>query len=37
VDQLIERLARQELRFAIVTTPEGRLLGVVRRDEVERG
>ena len=37
VDQLLERLARQELRFAIVTTPEGRLLGVVRRDEVERG
>lgn len=36
VDELIARLAKQELRFAIVTTPEGRLLGVVRRDEVER-
>ena len=26
VDELIERLDRQQLRFAIVTTPEGRLL-----------
>jgi CBS-domain-containing membrane protein len=28
---LLERLAKQDLRTAVVTTPEGRLLGVVRR------
>jgi CBS-domain-containing membrane protein len=28
VDELTERLAKQELKTAIVTDPEGRLLGV---------
>ena len=31
LDGLHKRLAERNLRFAIVTTPEGRLLGVVRR------
>jgi Mg/Co/Ni transporter MgtE len=34
--KLAERLAEQDRRFAIVTTPEGRLLGVVCRDDLER-
>jgi CBS domain-containing protein len=33
---LAKRLADREVRFAIVTDPEGRLLGVVRRDDLER-
>jgi predicted transcriptional regulator len=37
VDSLIARLDKQDLRFAIVTTPEGRLLGVVRRSDLEPG
>lgn len=32
---LAERLARRSLATAIVTTPEGRLVGVVRREELE--
>jgi CBS domain-containing protein len=32
LDGLLKRLAERDLRFAIVTTPEGRLLGVVRRE-----
>ena len=35
--ELAERLSRRELTTAIVTTPAGRLLGVVRRDDLERG
>jgi CBS domain-containing protein len=31
LDGLLKRLAERDLRFAIVTTPEGRLLGAVRR------
>jgi|SRR5579875_2649028 len=36
VEQLAARLARSEARTLIVTDPRGRLLGVVRRDDVER-
>jgi CBS domain-containing protein len=32
---LAKRLAERELRFAIVTDPEGRLIGVVRREDLE--
>jgi hypothetical protein len=34
--ELAERLDKRDLTSAIVTTPDGRLLGVVRRDELER-
>jgi CBS domain-containing protein len=34
--ELARRLERRELKTAIVTTPDGLLLGVVRRDELER-
>jgi CBS domain-containing protein len=34
--QLAERLAKRELRTAIVTTPEGRLLGVFHRADAEQ-
>jgi Mg/Co/Ni transporter MgtE len=34
--QLAERLAKRELRTAVVTTPDGRLLGVFHRPEVEQ-
>ena len=34
-DQLAARLAERDLRFAVVTTPDGVLLGVVRREELE--
>ena len=34
--ELAQRLQTRGLRTAIVTTPEGRLLGVVRREELER-
>jgi CBS domain-containing protein len=33
---LAKRLAERELEFAIVTDPEGRLLGLVRREDLER-
>ena len=33
---LVERLAKDDLRTAIVTTPEGRLLGVFHRADAER-
>jgi rhodanese-related sulfurtransferase len=33
--RLAERLAQQKRRVAIVTTPEGRLLGVARREDLE--
>jgi predicted transcriptional regulator len=33
--ELAERLRRRELRTAVVTTPEGRLLGVVQRADME--
>jgi CBS-domain-containing membrane protein len=33
---LAERLAEKALHYAIVTTPEGRLLGVARRSDLER-
>jgi Mg/Co/Ni transporter MgtE len=33
--ELAARLAQRELRTAIVTTPEGRLVGVVRREDLE--
>src|SRR5207302_347566 len=33
--QLAAQLAKGELRTAIVTTPEGRLVGVVRREDLE--
>jgi CBS domain-containing protein len=36
VKELVERLAKQALRTAIVTTPEGRLLGVFHREDGER-
>lgn len=34
--KLAGRLADSNLRWAIVTTPEGRLLGVVSREDLER-
>jgi len=33
--ELVERMRRRSLAVAIVTTPEGELVGVVRRDEAE--
>jgi Mg/Co/Ni transporter MgtE len=33
---LAERLAKRDLQWAIVTTPEGRLLGVAWREDLER-
>jgi CBS domain-containing protein len=33
---LAKRLAERELHFAIVSDPEGRLVGVARREELER-
>jgi hypothetical protein len=36
IEDLAARLARSEVRTLIVTDPEGKLLGVVRRDDVER-
>jgi CBS-domain-containing membrane protein len=32
---LVKRLAERALHFAMVTDPEGHLLGVVRRDDLE--
>jgi hypothetical protein len=34
VDELRERLDEKDLRTAIVTTPEGKLIGVVRRADL---
>ena len=34
VDELRDRLDKRELKTAIVTTPEGRLVGVVRRSDL---
>jgi CBS domain-containing protein len=34
-DKLASRLAERDLRFAIVTTPDGRLLGVACRPDLE--
>jgi CBS-domain-containing membrane protein len=34
-DKLVSRLDEKQLRFGIVTTPEGRLLGVVCRDDLD--
>jgi CBS domain-containing protein len=34
--ELLERLRSRDLRFAIVTTPEGRLIGIARRDDLEQ-
>ena len=31
LNDLLQNLAKRDLRFAIVTTPEGRLIGVIRR------
>jgi CBS domain-containing protein len=36
LEKLAERMRRHNLRAMVVTTPEGRLLGVVRRDDAER-
>ena len=33
-EELRERLDKKDLRFAVVTTPEGRLIGVVARAEL---
>jgi CBS domain-containing protein len=33
-DELRERLDRKQLRFAVVTTPDGELIGVVPRSEL---
>jgi hypothetical protein len=32
---LVERLRERELQFAIVTDPDGRLAGVLRRSDAE--
>ncbi len=34
-NELARRLREQDLRTAVVTTPDGRLLGVVRREQLE--
>lgn len=34
--ELLERLRKRQLTCAVVSTPEGRLMGVVRRSELER-
>ncbi len=36
VDKLLKRLAERELHWAIVTDPEGRLVGVASRNDLER-
>jgi Mg/Co/Ni transporter MgtE len=35
-DAIAKRLAEKDLRWTIVTTPEGRLLGVASREDLER-
>jgi Mg/Co/Ni transporter MgtE len=32
---LARRLAESDLRYAVVTTPEGRLIGVARREDLD--
>ena len=34
-DALLERMRRRNLTSYVVTTPDGRLVGLVRRDELE--
>jgi CBS domain-containing protein len=36
LEGLLERMRGHDLQAMVVTTPEGRLLGVVRRDDAER-
>jgi CBS domain-containing protein len=36
VETVAKHLAEKDLRWAIVTTPEGRLLGVASREDLER-
>ena len=33
LDELLDRMAKHRIKAMIVTTPEGRLLGVIRRQE----
>jgi len=35
-ENVVRQLADKDLRWAIVTTPEGRLLGVASREDLER-
>jgi Mg/Co/Ni transporter MgtE len=35
-DAIAQRLADKDLRWTIVTTPEGRLLGIASREDLER-
>ena len=35
-ERVAGQLAEKDLRWAIVTTPEGRLLGVASREDLER-
>lgn len=35
VEKLVERLHERDLQTAVVTTSDGRLVGVVRREEAE--
>ena len=35
-DQLAQRLSDRDLKTAIVTTPEGQLIGIARRDDLQR-
>jgi len=35
VDALLERMARRNNRMALITTPDGRLVGVVRKEDAE--
>ena len=37
LEPLAERMRRSDLKSLPVTTPDGELLGVVRRDDLERG
>jgi Mg/Co/Ni transporter MgtE len=36
-DELAERLRSRDLRSALVTTPDGVLIGIVRRDDLDHG
>jgi Mg/Co/Ni transporter MgtE len=36
LERLAARMRQHDLQTMVVTTPEGRLLGVVRRDDAER-
>ncbi len=35
LEKLVDRLAKRDLKTAVVTTPEGKLMGVVRRSDAE--